>query len=197
MSQSGKEKKMAPNKKDMHYPNIYFENPIRKLYESPQKYNAYVSAGQVVADLGCGPGYFTIPLAECVGPDGHVYAVDTYRKAIIALEKKALKRGLHNIEMQACSAGNLNFIPDHSVDFILADGLLCTIAPGERDSAVSEMKRILKTNGKAYLVAGRLRPSYIEDDAAWEKILAGFAVEGRNSAPYKGNYWALVSLKHI
>jgi len=30
----------------------------------------------VVADLGCGPGYYTLPLAESVGPEGRVYAVD-------------------------------------------------------------------------------------------------------------------------
>jgi predicted RNA methylase len=43
----------------------------------------------VVADLGCGLGYFTLALAEFVGPEGRVYAVDSDGKAIRALEKKA------------------------------------------------------------------------------------------------------------
>ncbi len=186
--------KVPPKKKkDLHFPNIGFDNLIRKLYEPPQKFNAYVTRGQVVADLGCGPGYFTLPLADCVGPEGRVYAVDSNPKAIRAVEKKILKRGLHNIELHAGSTSDLSFIPDRSVDFLLANGLLCCVAPDDRDSAVSEMKRILKPGGKAYLVAGRGYPSYM-DDAAWEKILAGFSVEERNCPPYHGDYWAKVSL---
>ena len=181
------------NKKDQHFPSFTLDNPIRKLFESPQKHNAYVAPGQVVADLGCGPGYFTLDLAECVGPEGRVYAVDSYLKAIRALEKKALKRGLHNIELYTSSAADLGFIPSGSVDFVLADGLLCCVAPDDLESVVSELKRILKSNGKAYLKAGRGFPSYM-NDAAWEKTLSGFNVESRNSAPYKEDYWALVSL---
>ncbi len=187
------EKASRRNKKDLHFPNIGFDNLIRKLYEPPQKFNAYVSPGQVAADLGCGPGYFSIPLAECAGPQGRVYAVDSNPKAIRAAEKKILKRGLRNIEVHTGSAADLGFIPDGSVDFVLANGLLCSMAPNDRDAAVSEMKRILKPGGKAYLVAGRGFPSYM-NDAGWEDILSGFTVESRNTPPYKGDYWALVSV---
>ncbi len=194
MSPSGNENKAAPQKtkKDLHFPNIGLDNFIRKLYEPPHKFNAYLAPGKVAADLGCGPGYFTIPLAECAGPEGRVYAVDSNPKAIQAVEKKILKRGLHNVELHTCSTANLSFIPDRSVDFVLANGLLCSVAPADREGTVSEIKRILKPDGKAYLVAGRGFPSYM-DDAAWEEILAGFSVEGRNRPPYKEDYWALVS----
>ena len=33
-------------------------------------------AGQTIADIGCGPGFFTVPAARIVGEDGHVYAAD-------------------------------------------------------------------------------------------------------------------------
>jgi SAM-dependent methyltransferase len=193
MPPSGNENKKGSNKKDLHFPNIGFDNLIRKLYEPPQKFNAYVVPGQVVADLGCGPGYFTIPLAECVGPAGRVYAVDSNPNAIRALEKKILKRGLRNIEAHTCTVADLSFIPDRSVDFELANGLLCCVAPDDRQSAVNEMKRVLNPEGKAYLIAGRGYPSYMTDEA-WEQILAGFAVEERNNFPYKGDYYALVAL---
>ena len=204
MSPSGNENQGKPpsipevaprrNKKDQHYPSFTLDNPIRKLFESPQKHNIYVAPGQVVADLGCGPGYFTLALAGCVGPEGRVYAVDSYIKAIQALEKKALKRGLLNIEMHTSSAADLSFIPSGSVDFVLADGLLCCVAPDDLESVLSEMKRILKSNGKAFLKAGRGFPSYM-NDATWEKVLSEFTVSSRNSVPYKEDYWALVSLK--
>ena len=99
--------------------------PFRKLFEPPQRLiEPYVKKGQVVADLGCGSGYYTLPLAECVGPEGKVYAVDLDKKCIRALEKKAAKSGYSNIEAHTSSASDLSFIKDSSVDFILANGLL-------------------------------------------------------------------------
>ena len=99
--------------------------PFRKLFEPPQRLiESYVKKGQVVADLGCGSGYYTLPLAECVGPEGKVYAVDLDKKCIRALEKKADKGGYLNIEAHASSASDVSFIKDSSVDFILANGLL-------------------------------------------------------------------------
>lgn len=80
--------------------------------------------GMWLPDLGCGPGYYTLPLAECVGTEGKVYAVDLDKKCIRALEKKADKGGYRNIEAHASSASDLSFIKDSSVDFILANGLL-------------------------------------------------------------------------
>jgi ubiquinone/menaquinone biosynthesis C-methylase UbiE len=99
--------------------------PFRKLFEPSQRLiESYVKKGQVAADLGCGAGYYTLPLAECVGPEGKVYAVDLDEKCIRSLEKKAAKSGYSNIEARASSASDLSFIKDSSVDFVLANGLL-------------------------------------------------------------------------
>jgi len=131
---------------------------IRRLFENPQNsIEPYVKKGQVVADLGCGPGYYTLPLAESVGSEGKVYAVDLNEEAIRALEKKAFELGYHNIETHATSASSLDFIKDESVDFVLANGLLCHMAE-HRPLAVNEIKRILKQNGKAYLSLGAPPP---------------------------------------
>jgi len=159
----------------------------------PNEYCAYVTNGQLVADLGCGPGYYTLALAECVGPEGRVYAVDSDEKAIRALEEKADRRGYHNIEAHASSASDVSFIKDGSVDFVLAHGLLCSMAPQHRESAVNEMRPILKPRGLAYLSVGRY--GYV-NQAEWEKILAGFRVERRGDGfPMIANRWALVSTK--
>jgi len=100
-------------------------DPIRKLFALPQRLiGPYVKSGQVVADLGCGSGYYTLALAEFVGAQGKVYAVDLDKKCIRALKKKAEKGGYHNIEAHASSASEVSFIKDRSVDFVLANGLL-------------------------------------------------------------------------
>jgi len=99
--------------------------PIMRIFAPPQKFiGPYVKNGQVVADLGCATGYFAFALADSVGPEGKVYAVDLNKKNIRALEKKVEKGGYRNIESHASSAADLSFIEDSSVDFILANGLL-------------------------------------------------------------------------
>ena len=100
-------------------------DPIIRIFKFPQKFTKpYVNKGQVVADLGCATGYCALALADFVGPEGKVYAVDLNKKSIRALERKIEKRGYHNIEPHASSASDLSFIEDSSVDFILASGLL-------------------------------------------------------------------------
>jgi len=47
----------------------YFRDPYKLLRA------AGLEQGQQVLEVGCGPGYFTIPAAEMVGDEGEVYAV--------------------------------------------------------------------------------------------------------------------------
>jgi ubiquinone/menaquinone biosynthesis C-methylase UbiE len=76
----------SEEKGDKHFPLFAHDNMIRRLLDPPQNLvERYVSESQVVADLGCGPGYYTIALAESVGPNGKIYAVDSDEKAIRAV----------------------------------------------------------------------------------------------------------------
>ena len=61
-----------------------------------------------------------------------------------------------------------------------------------RQLSVDEMKRILKSEGKAYLSLGAGPPLGFVDQEEWEKILEGFRVEQGGSFKEK---WAVVSLK--
>ncbi len=38
-----------------------------------------VKLGMTIADIGCGIGYFSIPMAKVVGEKGKVYALDLIR----------------------------------------------------------------------------------------------------------------------
>lgn len=117
---SSKEKYDVGEEKPKNRINL---NPIRRLFDGdrsiPQRHiEPYVTKGQVVADLGCGLGYYTFALAECVGSEGRVYAVDLKEDYIRALEEKADKRGYRNIEAHASSVSDLSF-KDESVDLSL------------------------------------------------------------------------------
>jgi ubiquinone/menaquinone biosynthesis C-methylase UbiE len=186
---SSKEQHEAGDEKPKNQINL---NPISRLFENRQRsIEPYVRKGQVAADLGCNTGYYTFALAEGVGPEGRVYAVDLKEDYIRALEKKADGLGYRNVEFHACSASDLSFIGDELVDFVLANGLLCNMAE-DRPSAVKETKRILKPTGKAYLSLGSPPPLGFVDRAEWERILEGFKVERRGGFLQK---WAIVSKK--
>jgi SAM-dependent methyltransferase len=59
--------------------------------------DAGIAAGQTVLDVGCGPGYATLDLAELVGSSGRVVAVDKSNKFLSALDSERCRRGLENI----------------------------------------------------------------------------------------------------
>ena len=181
----------AKPQKDVHIPSWTLNNFIRRQFGKPHRYDSEIIQGQVVADLGCGPGFFTFPLADRVGPTGKVYAVDSDPKAIRVIERKAAKGNYQHIETHAGSAAKLDFITDGSVDFVLADGLLCCVAPQDHTEVVNEIKRVLKSEAKAYLVSGRSNLTYM-NDSEWEVILKEFNVLKRNHPPYKGDRWAWV-----
>jgi ubiquinone/menaquinone biosynthesis C-methylase UbiE len=103
-------------------------NPIIRFFDPPRvvrdKVGHYICKGQRVADLASNTGYYTLLLAECVGPEGKVYAVDLDPLTIKLVEEKVSKSGFRNIELHNANAADLNFIEDHSIDFVLANGLL-------------------------------------------------------------------------
>ena len=53
--------------------------------------------GQVVAEIGAGPGYFTPRLARAVGPSGHVYAVDPEAAVLAVLRGRLRRTRLRNV----------------------------------------------------------------------------------------------------
>ncbi|HEX5217714.1 MAG TPA: methyltransferase domain-containing protein [Vicinamibacterales bacterium] len=58
---------------------------------------AGIAAGQTVVDVGCGPGYAALDLADLVGASGRVIAIDRSQRFLAALEAAANSRGVTNI----------------------------------------------------------------------------------------------------
>ncbi len=54
--------------------------------------------GMTVADIGCGPGRVTLPLARAVGPGGRVVALDLQAGMLRHAREKAEAAGLDNID---------------------------------------------------------------------------------------------------
>ena len=184
----------SPKQEDQHFSTLSMDNLFRRLILRPARFNKFVSKGDQVADLGSGPGYFTLPLAEKIGPNGHIYAVDSDSKVIQALRKKAAESGLGNIRAYATSAVNVPFIMTASIDFVLAWELLCCVAHAGHRAAINEIKRILKPGGKAMLSVDRFFSSYVKK-TEWKAILEEFNVKNQSRFPISKDSWALVSKK--
>jgi ubiquinone/menaquinone biosynthesis C-methylase UbiE len=98
-------------------------SPLRKLLQNPKKIlEPYINEGMTVADIGCAMGFFSLPFAKMVGPNGKVICVDVQEKMIRSLEKRAQKAGLSGrIETVICHDGSLG-LGDFKgkIDFALA-----------------------------------------------------------------------------
>ncbi len=53
--------------------------------------------GQTILDIGCGPGYASLDLAEIVGPAGRVVSIDRSRRFLDALEAARARQGITHI----------------------------------------------------------------------------------------------------
>lgn len=75
------------------------ENPKRDAYQKPREVMQAldIKAGEVIADIGAGSGYFTLRLAHHVGPTGRVYAVDVSPDMIRHLHTRVRDAGVVNV----------------------------------------------------------------------------------------------------
>jgi ubiquinone/menaquinone biosynthesis C-methylase UbiE len=55
--------------------------------------------GDTAADVGCGVGFYTIPLARFLGPSGKVYAEDISGDSLATLKDELAKERLQNVEI--------------------------------------------------------------------------------------------------
>ncbi len=71
--------------------------PLRRLVQPPEKIlHGLVLPGQTVADLGAGPGFFTLPMARMVGATGRVLAVDLQAGMLEHLARRAEQAGVRD-----------------------------------------------------------------------------------------------------
>jgi ubiquinone/menaquinone biosynthesis C-methylase UbiE len=125
---------------------LMHDNPLMPILKNPYKSleTAGVRPGQKVIEIGCGPGFFTIPAAKIVGEKGLIYAVDVNHRAIKRVEEKIRKYEISNIKPILGNAAKSG-LQDSSIDLAFIFGL--RYVAGGLGNLVSEMHRILKAGG--------------------------------------------------
>lgn len=126
--------------------SLMHDNPLLPIFRDPYRLlkAAGLKAGQKVLEVGCGPGFFTIPAAKIVGDEGLVYAVDVHPRAIERVKEKIEREGIKNVRPMLTNASNTG-LPDQSIDLAFMFGLPCIV--GGQESVISEIHRILKPGG--------------------------------------------------
>ncbi len=76
-------------------------------------------AGQTILDIGCGPGYASLDLAEIVTPTGRVVAIDQSRRFLDVLRGTCECHGLSHIEAHELDLDR-SALPE-----VMADGAWC------------------------------------------------------------------------
>ena len=119
--------------------------PFRNLFMPPKKMLAEVEIkpGYQVLDFGCGPGVFTMLIAEKIGQSGLVYALDIHPLAVKMVEQKAQRKGLTNIKtiLSNCSTS----LPDNSLDLIVFFDVFHEL--DNQEEVLMELHRVLKSEG--------------------------------------------------
>ncbi|QJA06500.1 methyltransferase domain-containing protein [Thermosulfurimonas marina] len=108
-----------------------------------------LSLGETLVDLGCGPGYFALPAAERVGPQGQVFAVDVEEEMLRALEEKLPSRGVSNVKTVRSETYRVP-LPDGVAEALLLAFVLHEVESPKRLAA--EASRLLRPGGRVLVL---------------------------------------------
>ncbi len=123
---------------------------LRRLFNNPQRIlSGLVAPGDVAVDLGCGPGFFTLPLAEMVGESGRVIAVHNQEEMLARLRVRAEKAGLSG-RVEPHLAGAEGIGVDGPAGFALAFWMVHEVP--DRDRFLREVFALLGPGGRFLLV---------------------------------------------
>ncbi|MHA1974755.1 MAG: class I SAM-dependent methyltransferase [Candidatus Hodarchaeales archaeon] len=122
-------------------------NRLRRKIVDPYKAlrNAGLKSGQRILEVGCGPGFFTIPAANIVGETGLVYALDIHPLAIEKIKEIMTKEKILNIKPILASASEIG-LEDGSVDLAFLFGIVHNIN-GFFLEVLDELHRIIRNDG--------------------------------------------------
>ncbi len=142
-------------------------SPLRRFLQDPDEIvKPYVEKSMTVLDVGCGMGFFSLPMARLVGEKGRVVCIDLQEKMIKGLVARAKKAGLTGrIDARLCSQSSLGLNDlDGKIDFALVFALVHEVP--DKDNLFSEIRRTMKPAGKLLLAEPRGHVSKMDFEGA-------------------------------
>ncbi len=106
-----------------------------------------LKSGDVIVDVGCGNGYFTIPASEIVRPHGKVYACDISNEMLDDLKSRLTTQG--NIETILSEKYHIP-LPNEIADIMLIANVLHEVE--NKVLFLRELQRLLRTDGRLAII---------------------------------------------
>ncbi len=154
------------------------DNRFRRWLQNPQKIvGPYIEEGMTVLDLGCGPGFFSIDMAQMVGKSGRVIAVDLQEGMLQKLRDKIQGTELDKrITVHKCEDNKIGV--SEKIDFVLAFYMVHEVP--NQEELFNEIGVILKPKGQVLVV----EPPFHISKSAFEETIrkarnAGFTLVER------------------
>jgi len=135
-------------------------NVFRRISQDPDRIlGGFIRPGDVVLDIGCGPGFFTVPMARMVGATGSVVAVDIHSGMLERTRKRAVRAGVSGrIRLHLAEKDRLGL--DVRADFALVFWMAHEVPDPGR--LFAEIRDALKPEGRLLLVEPRM---HVTEDA--------------------------------
>jgi ubiquinone/menaquinone biosynthesis C-methylase UbiE len=154
------------------------DNRLRRWLQNPRRLlEPHVREGMTVLDFGCGPGFFTLELAQLVGPSGRVIAVDLQAGMLEKVRAKVRGTALEGrVLLHQCPPDGIGL--SQPVDFALAFYMLHELP--DQVAFFTEVRPLLAPKGRLFIV----EPPFHVSRAEFETTLrtaqgAGFIVAAR------------------
>jgi ubiquinone/menaquinone biosynthesis C-methylase UbiE/RimJ/RimL family protein N-acetyltransferase len=132
-----------------HHESVLRSHRWRTAENSAGYLLPHLRPGMRLLDVGCGPGTITMDLAERLGPQGHVTALEVTDEALGLARAEADRRGTATVDFVTGNVEALD-LPDGAYDVVHAHQVLQHVADPVR--ALREMRRVCRPGG---LVAAR------------------------------------------
>ena len=131
-------------------------HPLRRVWQDPAEIlRPFVTEGMTVLEPGCGMGFFTIDLAQLVGPHGRVVAIDIQPRMLAGLGRRARRAGVTDrIDARLARPGGLGTDDlDGRVGFCLAFAMVHELTDPGR--FLSEIHHVLEPGGRMLVAEPR------------------------------------------
>ena len=157
-------------------------NVFRRIAQDPVRIlRPYLRDGDTALDIGCGPGFFTVPMARMVGDRGLVVAVDIQKEMLDKTRRRAERAGVAGrIRLQLATEEGLGL--DVKADFALAVWMAHEV---ERlEPFFREILDALEPGGRLLLIEPRVHvPERRYGEIVSAAVSAGF--EPHETAPVR------------
>jgi ubiquinone/menaquinone biosynthesis C-methylase UbiE len=108
--------------------------------------------GMKVAHFGCGTGFFTFSIAQKIGADGRIFALDVLEEKIETVKSQAKNLRLGNVIANQVNLEKKDGsgIENESVDWVVIANMLYENT--DKNQIIAEAKRILKPEGQILFI---------------------------------------------